>query len=77
MIVAVLCLLGGLVLMLLPEGQFTWLPGSKVAGGVLGLSGLMFLARAMQERKRGPITGQDFKVAPPGGQAKAKRRRKK
>lgn len=76
-VVAVVCLLGGLVLVLLPEGQFSWLPGSKVGGGVLVLSGFMFLARAMQERKQRAITGQDFKVAPPAGQARAKRRRRK
>lgn len=76
MIVAVVCLLGGLALLLLPEGQFSWLPGSKAAGGVLAFSGILFLARAVRERKSGAVTGEDFKVAPPAGAGKKRRRRK-
>lgn len=76
MIVAVVCLLAGLAFLLLPEAQFTWLPGSKAAGGVLALSGVLFLARALRERKQAAISGQDFKVAPPAGAGKKRRRRK-
>lgn len=71
----VACLVAGLVLVVLPEELVPWLPESRIAGIVLGVSGGMFLGRALQERKNAAIRGSDFKVAPPQP-GKAKRRRK-
>lgn len=69
------CLIGGVVLLFLPQDLVPWLPGSQVAGGVLGLSGIMFLIRGRAIRPTPAANaGADAAAAKP---ARAKRRRKK
>ena len=71
------CLALGLVLFFVPQEAVPWLPGPQAAGAGLGLSGLMFLARAFASRRNAPITGRDFDVAPRETPAGGRRRRRK
>jgi hypothetical protein len=76
LIAGAVCAAAGLALVILPQEVLPWLPGSKAAGGVLILSGAMFLFRGYAERKSAPITGSDFKVEPGTARNRRKRRNK-
>jgi hypothetical protein len=45
------CLAAGLALLVLPPETVPWLPGAQAAGGILCLSGAMFLIRAWAARR--------------------------
>jgi len=71
------CVVMGLVLVFLPQEMVPWLPGSQVAGGVLGISGLMFLIRAHQMGKDFVARRQAAPAAAGAKPARNKRRRRK
>jgi len=75
LIAGLACVVAGLVLVFLPQEMVPWLPGSQVAGGVLGISGIMFLMRAYQMGKSAPAPGPGPAAA--AKPARNKRRRKK